>query len=248
MAAELLFEMGSEDRLRILGALKDNPMKLSQLAQAQSSTIQEVSRQCGRLEESGLIERHPDTRFGLTGVGKIALALLPSFKLLHDERDYFRTHDFSSLPLIFLERMGELAEHVQITHIDDALKFQQRVVKESTRFVWFMSDQPVGHSFREDHSHFSQSTTLRMVLPRNVDTDVFRGAKKLMGSRLEIGLVDNINVVLAMNEEVAAVSIPTLDGRADYSRGFAGESPSFHGWCRDLFLHYWDKSMKKYSE
>ena len=245
-AAELLFELGSEDRLRILGALNSGSMKLSQLAQSLSSTIQEVSRQCGRLEEAGLIERHPDGKYGPTAVGKVALSLLPSFRLLHDERDYFKTHDSSSLPRMFIERIGELMEHKRLDHIDDALKFQQRVVKESGQFVWFMSDQPVGHSMHADHSHFSPDTTLRIILPETVDTEVFRSARNAMGSRFEIGFVESVKTVIAMNEKIAAVALPTLDGRPDYSRGFVGDDTSFHGWCRDLFCYYWDKSVKKY--
>ena len=193
-----------------------------------------------------MIERHPDGRYGSTSIGKVVLSLLPSFELLRDERDYFRTHDASDLPLMFVERMGELIEHKRLDHIDDALKFQQRVVKESESFVWFMSDQPVGHSLHEDHSHFSQDTTLRIILPKNVDTEEFRSARSTMGSRLEIGLLDEVKLVLAMNEKTAAFGLPTLDGRPDYSRGFFGDNSSFQGWCRDLFSYYWERSIKKY--
>jgi len=244
--AELLFELGSEDRLAMLSSIDNGPMKLSQLAKSLSSTIQEVSRQCRRLEEAGLVERHPDGRYGLTPVGKVALRLVPSFRLLHDERDYFSTHDSSALPLMFVERIGELVEHKRLDHIADALNLQDRIVKESERFVWFMSDQPVGHSQRPDHSHFSQNTTLRVILPKKADTGGFRSAKNVMGSRFEVGLLDDVKLVIAMNEKTAAFTLPTLDGRSDYGRGFVGDAPSFHGWCRDLFSYYWEKSLKKY--
>ena len=150
------------------------------------------------------------------------------------------------LPLPFIERMGEVLEHKEINHINETLDFQQRVVKESENFVWFMSDQPVGHSLHESHSHFSPNTSLRIILPKSVDTGVFQDAKRGMGSRLEIGLVDEVKVVVAMNEKIAAFSLPTLDGRSDYSRGFIGNSPNFQTWCRDLFSYFWEKSQKKY--
>jgi len=245
-AADLLFELGSEDRVRILVEIGKEPMKLSLIAQKMSSTIQEASRQCGRLEEAGLIEKRPDGRFGLTSIGKICLALLPSFVVLKEEKDYFSAHDPSSLPIEFIERFGELLDHTRIDHLDDALKFQQKVVKESEGFVWFMSDQPIGHSLHETHSHFAQSTRLRIILPKSVDTDVFRSARDAMGSRFEVGLLDEVKIVLAMNEKSAAFGLPTLDGRPDYSRGFVSESQTFHGWCRDLFSYYWEKSTMKY--
>ena len=55
-----------------------------------------------------------------------------------------------------------------------------------------------------------------------------------MGSRFEVGLLDDVKLVVAMNEKTAAFGLPTLDGRPDYSRGFVGDTPGFHGWCRDL--------------
>jgi predicted transcriptional regulator len=242
--AELLAELGSEDRLGILTEIGKKPMKLSQVAEKMSSTIQEVSRQCGRLERATLIEKYSDGNYGLTSVGKITLSLLPSFILLHKERDYFRSHDASSIPLAFVERLGDLLEHKRVDHIDDALRFQEKVVKESEHFVWFMSDQPVGHSLRESHSHFSPQTSLRMILPKGVDTEVFRDARSVMGSRFEVGMVGEVKVVIAMNEKMAAVGLPALDGRIDYTRGLLGDTPSFHGWCRDLFSYYWEKAGK----
>ena len=247
-AAELLFELGSEDRLKILGEIGKNPLKLSQVAQKMSSTIQETSRQCSRLEEAGLVEKFSDGRLGLTSVGRLLLSLSPAFVLLSEEKEYFRSHDASVLPLPFIERMGELLEHKRIDHINDTLEFQQRVVRESESFVWFMSDQPVGHSLRESHSHFSPNTSLRIILPKSVDTDVFQNARRQMDSRLEIGLVDDVRVVVAMNEKTAAFSLPTLDGRADYGRGFIGDSSSFRTWCHDLFCYFWEKSQKKYPQ
>ncbi len=212
------------------------------------TTIQEVSRQCTRLEDSGLIERHPDGKFGLTAVGKLALSLLPAFELLQKEREYFAAHDTTSLPPQFIERIGELLDHQRLDHIDDALKFQQSVVKDSTSFVWFMSDQPVGHALRSDHSHFSPNTKLRIILPKTVDTEVFRGARNEMKSRFEVGLVEDVQIVIAMNEKSAGFSLPTLDRRSDYSRGFVGSSPAFHGWCQDLFSYYWEKAVKVYPQ
>jgi predicted transcriptional regulator len=245
--AEILFEFGSKDRLRILAEIRSNPLKQGQLAEKLSVTIQEISRQCARLEEIGLIERHVDASYGLTSIGKVSLDLLPSFQFLNSEKEYFRSHDAPPLPRIFLERIGELSDHERLDHIDDALKFQSRIVSEGKSHVYFMSDRAVGHSFHEDHSNFSKGATLRLILPKSsVDTDVFRGARNAMGSRFQIGFIDEVRIVLALNEKMGAVSFPTLDGRPDYTRGFVGENPSFVGWCMDLFSYYWDKSMKKY--
>ena len=65
------------------------------------------------------------------------------------------------------------------------------------------------------------------------------------GLELQIGFVDNVKVTVVMNEKMAAVCFTGLDGRMDFTQGFAGETPIFHAWCRDLYNHYWDGSTKK---
>jgi len=67
-----------------------------------------------------------------------------------------------------------------------------------------------------------------------------------MGERLEIGLVSEVKVVLAMNEKSAGFGLPALDGRPDYSRGFVSDSPNFRRWCGDLYSHYWAGAEKIY--
>jgi predicted transcriptional regulator len=244
--SELLFELGSEDRLRILSEIETSPLKQGQLAQKLSMTIQEMSRQCGRLEQVGLVEKHVDGAYGLSAIGNICLTLLPSFELLVSESAYFKSHDALSLPPIFLERIGELFEHQSLDHLDKALKLQSRIVGEGKEYIYFMSDQAVGHYLHEDHSNYSKDVVLKILLPKNVDTGAFRAAKNVMGSRLQIGLLDQVKIVIALNEKIGAIALPTLDGRPDYTRGLFGESLSFVSWCRDLFSYYWDRSLRKY--
>ncbi len=66
-----------------------------------------------------------------------------------------------------------------------------------------------------------------------------------MGPRFQVGLVDDVRVVIAMNEKIAAVGLPTLEGRIDYTRGLVGDTPIFQRWCHDLFSYHWERSVKK---
>ncbi len=242
--AGLLFQLASADRLLILTEIEKSPMRLSEIAHKLSVTPQETSRHIAHLVESKLIERDSEGNYRATPFGKDLLSLVPSIAFLREEREYFLSHDLSSLPVGFVARLGELHDHKRLTHINDALMFQERVVRESKRFVWFMSDQPVGHALREDHSHFPEKTSLRLILPRHVDTGVFDDARKNMGSRFELGVVDDVRIVVAMNEKTAGIGFPTLDGRIDYTQGLSGGGPNFLGWCHDLFSYYWEESTK----
>jgi predicted transcriptional regulator len=43
---------------------------------------------------------------------------------------------------------------------------------------------------------------------------------------------------MAINEKVAGVCFPGLDGKIDFGVGFIGSDHAFRSWSRDLFEHY----------
>ncbi len=47
----------------------------------------------------------------LTTFGKLIVNLLPSIRFVTEDREYFLSQDISSLPLEFVERLGELQEN-----------------------------------------------------------------------------------------------------------------------------------------
>jgi predicted transcriptional regulator len=48
-----------------------------------------------------------------------------------------------------------------------------------------------------------------------------------------------------MNETLAGLCLPNSAGKIDFSTGFASRKPKFHKWCRDLFLHHWERGKKE---
>ena len=114
--AELLFVLASIDRLTLLSEIAiEKKLKLSHLTTKLSATSQETSKHLMRLRNAKLIEKDPDGFFGSTPFGKIILNIIPSITFLTQNREYFFSHDISSLPLEFIERLGELQEgHMQI--------------------------------------------------------------------------------------------------------------------------------------
>lgn len=108
--AELLFILASIDRLTLLSEIAMEKRRLSQLAIKISATPQETSKHLARLRDSKLIEKDSGGFFSLTGFGKIIVNLVPSFRFLAQNREYFLSHDISSIPLEFIERLGVLQE------------------------------------------------------------------------------------------------------------------------------------------
>ncbi len=85
----LLCEFSSSDRLDILYLVKKTPMKLSHISGKLDFTVQEASRNVGRLTEAGLIRKDVGGAFYLTPFGEEVLNLLKGFNFLSDNKDYF---------------------------------------------------------------------------------------------------------------------------------------------------------------
>lgn len=234
--SELLFELASDDRLAVLSMVGKQPARLSDVARNIASTVQEASRQLERLAGARLVSKGPDSRYEITPLGRVALDLVPSFRFVSDEREFFLSHDASSLPPPFVHRLGELSVHRRLDRLDETLALSEELLRGAKRYAWFMSDQPVRLSFPHEHP---PGVEFRLIFPRDVDPEAIRRVRSRIGSDLQVATIDSVGVSMAMNESVASVFFPATDGRMDLTSGFAGEEPAFHGWCRDLYGFFW---------
>lgn len=125
---ELLFILASRDRLTLFSEIGVEKHRSSQLTAKLSATSQEASKHLMRLRNARLIEKDSEGFFTLTTVGKIIVNLLPSIRFLAQNRDYFLSHDISSLPLEFIERLGELQEGQYAEKVGSILAYIQQVV------------------------------------------------------------------------------------------------------------------------
>jgi predicted transcriptional regulator len=240
--AELLFELSSSDRLTLLSEIKNERLRLTQLAQKLSATVQETSRHLERLTNAKLVEKDSAGSYSVTPFGKLALDLLPTLTFLTKNRDYLLSHDVSFLPAEFIQRIGDLSEHEYGRSVSNILRHVETVITEAKEYIWFMGDQilvPV-----TDQTTSDRNITWRAILPRNINPGELQYAGSKFKAKVELGMVDEIKVGIAMNEKIAGVSFPDLNGRIDMSYGFRASSPRFHKWCYDLFLYYWSKAKR----
>jgi predicted transcriptional regulator len=239
--AELLFELASDDRLRILSEIEKGPLRLSDVSKRLSATVQETSRQLERLVEARLVSKGPESRYETTALGKVALSLLPSFRFVEDERDFVLSHDVSLLPPPFIHRLGELSERRDVNHLDEVLAHSEEVIKGAKKYVWLMADQSIRQSFPHEHP---PSVEFRLILPKDISPEEVRHVRGRVGPGLQVAEIDRVPASIAMNETTAAVYFPGLDGRMDLTRGFASEDPEFHGWCKDLYSFCWSRGRE----
>jgi predicted transcriptional regulator len=242
--AELLFAVASADRLTLLYAIDKERLRLTQLASKLSASTQETSRHLFRFQDSRIIQKESDGCFTLTSLGKSLLVLLPSLSFLVQHREYFLSHDISALPLEFGERLGEL-EQGEFRHgIGEILSGIADVIRTAEKYVWLCSDNPMDLATLGGKGA-GEEVSLRIIIPAGKIGEGTSGTlSPELGNKTELRLVDRVNAGIAMNEKGAGVAFPGPTGEIDFNGGFGSDDPSFHKWCADLFMFYWNKAKK----
>lgn len=242
---ELLFLLSSQERRNLLSALRDERLRLSRLSSKFAMTAQETSRQLTRLQGANLVERDSKGLYTITNLGRLALKLLPSFQFLVSNSDYLRTHDLSFLSPEFVERLGELAENEHSNGLGDILNHFEEVLRESRDHVWLMADQILLFDSVIKKMTSGDQVSMKIVIPRAAIRNAeYEDIPSEFRGRVEVGLVEEVKVGLALNEKIAGVTFPDNNGTVDFDRGFRGANAPFHRWCSDLFLSQWNLARK----
>jgi len=245
--SELLFVLASTDRLQVLSCLKEEKeYRLGDIAQRLDSSIQEASKHVARLREQNLVEKVPSNGYyALTTLGKLVIKLLPSIEFLSQNKEYLLTHNISSLPEEFIERIGELQEHQYNAKVGLVLSFTHQVIREADKYVWLMSDHSLIDVFDIERDR-DRSLTWRIILPTGskIDWQNLRSYAKDLHSRIEIGFSHEIIAGMALNEKIAGLLLPDLRGNLDFNSGFISSNLSFCKWCQDLYNYIWSELEK----
>ena len=241
------------DRLTLLSEIVIEKRRLSQLTAKLSATPQETSKHLMRLRNAKLIEKDSDGLFGLTAFGKTIVNLLPSIRFLTENKEYFLSHDISSLPLEFIERLGELQEGQYADKVGSILAHIQQVVQSAEEYIWLMADHRLGdqeYVTKSGKLENSGTVTWRVIVPAasGINWAEVRRTVGIHKGRIEYHLIqdpNDIKVGMALNEKIAGVTFPDITGKLDFNSGFRSDNPLFRKWCRDLFVIHWTRNGKR---
>jgi predicted transcriptional regulator len=252
--AELLFILASIDRLTLLSEIAiEKKLKLSQLTTKLSATSQETSKHLMRLRNAKLIEKDSDGFFGLTAFGKIILNIVPSISFLTQNREYFLSHDISSLPLEFIERLGELEEGQYADKVGSVLAHTQQAVQGAEEYICLMADHRLGdqeYVTKSGKLESNSTVTWRVIVPANSSIN-WTELRRTVGThtgRIEYHLIEDpsdIKAGIALNEKIAGVTFLDPTGKLDFNGGFRSGNPLFRKWCEDLFVIHWNKNGRR---
>lgn len=202
------------------------------------------------LRNAKLIEKDSAGFFRLTTFGKSMLTLLPSISFLTQNKEFFVTHDISSLPEEFVERIGELRNSIYIKKVGSILAHAQKVLQNAEEYIWLMADHPLGgEQFLLSNVDLeARNISWRVIIPasssKSIDWGLLRRTMRNQKGRIEYCLLEDENEIkagLALNEKIAGINFMTNMGELDFGSGFTSNDSLFHKWCRDLFVIHWNK-------
>jgi predicted transcriptional regulator len=137
----LLFELAGAARLEIMFELRKCPLRLSYLSKRLDFTVQETSRNVSRLADAKLVIKKADGKFRLTPYGKDALNLLDGFDFLSKHRDYFATHNLSTLPKEFSFNLASLKGSQLVDDVMVVFSNVEGMIQKAEEYIWILSNQ-----------------------------------------------------------------------------------------------------------
>jgi predicted transcriptional regulator len=234
---DLLFELSSEERIAILGKLREKPLKLSHIATKLKITVAEASRHLQRLSENGLIQKDSDGLYKVTPYGSLVLALVPGLDCISQNKTYFMEHDIFVLPREFIDRISVLYKSTFLSDTISNFAYEEVMFRKAEEFCWALADQVHWSATPIISEKLKAGIQFRSILPENIVPPI--GYHPAEG--VERRLLPKVNVIVIVTDKEAVFGLPYLNGKMDYS-WFNSDEENFLKWCQDIHAYYWERA------
>lgn len=236
---KLFFELASETRLDILQELKDENLKMQEIARRINVTATEAFRQLQRLSKALLVQRQPNGKFTLAEFGKLVFQLLSSLEFVSKHREYFSAHDITRLPVQFVNRLGELVQAKLIMDTVELLNRGERAFIEAEEYGWGIGEGTVPERMGPImEERVRKGIKFRFLIP---ETRFLTSASPSPSVKnVELRSLRDLPALIVLTEKEGAVCFRQVGGKVDYA-GFFGKHPTFLSWVKELFQYYWDR-------
>jgi len=259
---DMLFEVSSEVRLKILESLRNEPATVTDISNQLCLSMTEASRHFKRLSEVGLIQKKPERYYIITLLGKTVLSQLMPLEFIAMHSDYFDSHDATRIPSKFLNRINELSEATptytrranimllveRVKNISlEAEEYYKCILDESSMGLVLYSE-PDNERTEFMMDKVKAGVDVQALFPsdaevNDVHAESLREFVKLhrLGN-FEFRVIESTDLFLHMNEkEVSLLAFPDLNNKFDYL-GFEARDDKAVNWCSEVFNHYWMNS------
>lgn len=239
----LLFEVASAERLGILTAVSEGPLKHAQVARRLDMTASETTRHLDRLTSASLVAKNPEGKYEPTNLARLLSAVLPFFRFLTSHREFVLGHDLLDLPPGFVERLGDLSESTFATGVYGVVALQERGLRAAKRRLWIRTDQVFEQALPILEEKARAGADVRVIMPREGFKEAFPDPS-VITRYYPVRFLEEVRVFLAVLDDRAGVSFPTPDGKLEMSTMLRLRDPRGYRWAEDLYVHFWREARE----
>ena len=241
--ARFLFELASDERLGILEAIEEKPLRHAQIARRLKITDSETTRHLNRLASTGLLTKNPQSQYEPTSLARLASAGFPFFRFLLANREFLLKHDVRVVPAEFVERLGALNGGTFVTGMYDVAAAQERYLRAVKQRIWVLTDQLFEAAVPVMREKAAAGADVRVIRSRE---GFQRETARLppVQRNYPVRLVSEARIFLAVLDDVAGVCFPTPEGKVDMESMLLLSDSAGHRWAQDLFTQLWNQARE----
>ncbi len=241
--ARFLFELASDERLGILEAIEEKPLRHAQIARHLKMTDSETTRHLNRLGSAGLLMKNPQSQYEPTSLTRLVSAGFPFFRFLLTHREFLLKHNVQVLPSEFVPRLGALAGGTFVTGMYDVAAAQERYLRAVKQRIWVLTDQLFEQAIPILKEKAAAGADVRVIRSREA---FHRETARLppVQRNYPVRLVPEARIFLAVLDDVAGICFPTVDGKVDMEAMLLLVDPAGHRWAADLFAQVWSEARE----
>ena len=241
--ARFLFELASDERLGILDAVGERPLRHAQIARHLRMTVSETTRHLNRLASAGLVAKNPQSQYEPTNLARLVSGAFPLFHFLLANREFLLKHEVRVVPAEFVDRLGALNGGTFVTGMYDVAAAQERYLRSVKQRIWVLTDQLFEVAVPVMREKAAAGADVRVIRSREGFQRETARAPPVQRN-YPVRLVPEARIFLAVLDDVAGVCFPTLEGKVDMESMLLLTDPAGHRWAEDLYARLWSQARE----
>jgi predicted transcriptional regulator len=236
---ELYRSLSSRSRLAVISALKEAPLRYSEIMEKAGLNTTDLSRQLHRLSNDGLVEKTPTDQYCLTQYGRLASSSAPIIRFLTDNQEFFNNHDLSKIPEELVDNIGALRKGMFVNSVYESIELQKKIIPTIKERFWMMTDDLSPSWVESTEMLLKEGVGLRALLTPELTEKVKKEATPALKVGMEFKTIESIPLVLGYSDKHSLLCFPSLDGKPDRNHYLFGYDFAFKHWVFHCFNQYW---------
>jgi predicted transcriptional regulator len=243
---DLFSVLSNEIRRSMIFSLYEEDMTMSQLAKKFNMTLQAMQKHVPKVIKTDLVKKNTDGKMSLTDIGYVLAHQIPSIEFLSDNNSYLKTHSLSSLPVQFLQRIGDLKKFEMVSKFENSEKYADFLI-EAEEYIKILSAQ----------NYFDLNTdVVSEILKKKIRISQISDEPTIVSLRYEKGkkskkkisptdgifgkkITKNVPLITCISKKSACLGFLYENGTIDSNNLMWSKDQKFISWCNDFFDHVW---------